>query len=52
LVTGGPAGFTTIPAIDIRTRLNDITGPTCIEHLIWAATYRITKPTPLYVRAA
>jgi hypothetical protein len=54
LLTGGAgkAGeWTSAPKIDIHTRLVRSKGPeTCLEDVMWTATYSITKPAPMYVR--
>lgn len=48
VVTGGA----TNPKIDIHTVLFESNGNfTCLESLVWIASYRITNPNPLYVRA-
>jgi hypothetical protein len=50
----GKAGeWSLAPILEIHTRLALTKGPpTCLEDVIWIATYSITKPAPLYVRAS
>jgi len=49
---GVVTGSATSPQVDVQTLLNYASGSGCFEHIVWKATYAITKPSPLYVGAS
>lgn len=52
-VTGGAEGsgeWAGAPRVDIHARLGAGAGESCLEDIIWRATYSLTSPAPMYVR--